>query len=369
MISVSDNGTALDKSDDVVLYSAPSGYSGTDSFTYTITDLNGDASEATVMITVSGLPPSSDPTVMDDSFSVLEDSTNNDLDILDNDSFGSEGAGSITLSVGSNGGTLAINDNTLIADATDDTVTYTPVASFVGVETFTYTLTDAGGDTSAAATVTIAVGTVIPPSTTPTAVDDNVSVIRFSTNNLIDVMDNDDFGFDGKNPTHPLTLSNGRSTGTSAGGRFIQVHDSGTPLDFSDDTVSYSPGSLLTDSFEYTITDGNGDATTGTVYITTTSLKEVASVSVGSNKVFENNFLAYPNPSRGNVKTTLLSKISTKATLFLSDVTGKIIDRRVLEIKKGVNQLEFDFTVKSGLMLMKIMSSEVDYGTSKIVFK
>lgn len=369
LISI-DNKSTLSTLDDEFKYSAPTGFSGTDTFMYTITDASGDASTATVTVTV-GVLVVDVPTALADSFSVAEDSTNNDLAILANgDSFGDDGAESITLSgvTGTAGGSIVVNQNGTAGDLTDDTVTYTPLASFVGTDTFTYTLEDANGDTDTA-TVTITVGTVVPPATTPTAVNDNVSVVRFSTNNLIDVMDNDDFGFDGKNPTHPLTLSNGRSTGTSAGGRFIQVHDSGTPLDFSDDTVSYSPGSLLTDSFEYTITDGNGDATTGTVYITTTSLKEVASVSVGSNKVFENNFLAYPNPSRGNVKTTLLSKISTKATLFLSDVTGKIIDRRVLEIKKGVNQLEFDFTVKSGLMLMKIMSSEVDYGTSKIVFK
>ena len=182
-------------------------------------------------------------------------------------------------------------------------------------------------------------------------------------------MGNDNFGADGKSVTHPLTLSNGRSTGTTTGGRFIQIHDNGTPLDFSDDTVSYSPGSLLTDSFEYTITDGNGDATTGTVYITTTALKSQNSIRVGSNEVFENNFLAYPNPSKGNLKTTLLSSISTKATVFLSDVTGKVIYKSSIDLKAGTNQLEFNFNVNSGIMLLKIISAKVDFGTSKVVFK
>ena len=178
------------------MYSAPAGFSGADSFEYTITDLNGDAATGTVNITVNPVPLSADPTATDDAFSVAENSNNNDLAILDNDSFGTEGAGSISLSAGSNSGTLAINENGTIGNPTDDTVTYTPVANFVGTETFTYTLTDAGSDTDTA-TVTITVGTVAPPATVPTAVDDAATVIAGSTDNVIDVLSNDTPGSEG----------------------------------------------------------------------------------------------------------------------------------------------------------------------------
>ena len=580
LISVSDNNTPNDASDDVVLYSAPAGFSGADSFEYTITDLNGDAATGTVNITVNPVPLSADPTATDDAFSVAENSNNNDLAILDNDSFGTEGAGSISLSAGSNSGTLAINENGTIGDPTDDTVTYTPVANFVGTETFTYTLTDAGSDTDTA-TVTITVGTVAPPATVPTAVDDaatviagstdnvidvlsndtpgsegyidggltmtngtltsastkgsaisidnkntadttddvfnytpsamaaangtdtfsytitdasgdastatvtvtitavvvptdepsavddtattvqdtsvsidvldnddygtdnaassgaltvpatsslggalsviagevsytpatnfvgtdtftytiedgngdtdtatvtvtvtvyvngtptanddSASVVRLSTVNYIDVLDNDNFGTDGPSATHPLTLSNGRLTGTSTGGRFIEVHNNGTPNDLTDDTISYSPGSLLSDSFEYTITDGNGDATTATVFITTTASRSVPeSITIGASELFVDNFMSYPNPTRGNVTTTLLSSSNTKATLFLFDTTGKVISSTNLELQEGVNLFDFNFKVKAGMLFMKIVSAEKNYGTYKIVFK
>ena len=380
LISASTNGGAISIDnkgtnstlDDEFVYDAPSNWSGVDTFMYTITDASGDASSATVTVTVAALVMDA-PTAVDDTFAVLEDSSNNDLAILSNgDSFGDDGAGSITLSgaTGTAGGSIVINQNGTPLILTDDTVTYTPLASFVGTDTFTYTLEDGNGDT-AIAIVTITVGTVVPPATTPTAQDDTVTVPRFSMNNLIDVMGNDDFGADGKNATHPLTLSNGRLTGTSTGGRFIQVHDSGTPLDFSDDTVSYSPGSLLTDSFEYTITDGNGDATTGTVNITMTAIviKSGESINISGKEVFENSFMTYPNPSRGNVKTILLSGLSTEARVILSDVTGKVIYNSLVKIEEGTNQLEFNFTVKPGILLMKIVSSELDFGTTKMIFK
>ena len=205
---------------------------------------------------------------------------------------------------------------------------------------------------------------------TPTANDDSASVVRLSTVNYIDVLDNDNFGTDGPSATHPLTLSNGRLTGTSTGGRFIEVHNNGTPNDLTDDTISYSPGSLLSDSFEYTITDGNGDATTATVFITTTASRSVPeSITIGASELFVDNFMSYPNPTRGNVTTTLLSSSNTKATLFLFDTTGKVISSTNLELQEGVNLFDFNFKVKAGMLFMKIVSAEKNYGTYKIVFK
>uniref|UniRef100_UPI002FE021E3 T9SS type A sorting domain-containing protein n=1 Tax=Polaribacter sp. P097 TaxID=3117398 RepID=UPI002FE021E3 len=190
----------------------------------------------------------------------------------------------------------------------------------------------------------------------------NVSVVRFSVSNSIDVLSNDVFGSDGPSLTHPLTLSNGRSTGVSSGGRFISVN--------GNNTISYSPGSLMSDSFEYTITDKNGDATTGTVYITTTANREVPnSVTIGDTEIFVDNFLSYPNPSEGNVNTTLLSSVNTKATMLLFDATGKVVSSSTLELQEGLNQFDFNFKVKAGLLFMKIVSAEKDFGTSKIVFK
>ena len=84
---------------------------------------------------------------------------------------------------------------------------------------------------------------------------------------------------------------------------------------------------------------------------------------------FENEFMAYPNPSAGNVNLLLFSETDTEATVTLSDITGKIIYSSEIQINAGKNELEFDFKVKTGVMLLQVTSPENDYGTSKIIFR
>ncbi|MDG1398076.1 MAG: SdrD B-like domain-containing protein, partial [Polaribacter sp.] len=84
---------------------------------------------------------------------------------------------------------------------------------------------------------------------------------------------------------------------------------------------------------------------------------------------FENEFMAYPNPSAGNVNLLLFSETATEATVTLSDITGKIIYSSEVQLNEGKNELEFDFKVKTGVMLLQVTSPENDYGTSKIIFR
>ncbi len=55
-VSINDNSTPLDPTDDTVLYTPAAGYSEADSFTYTITDANNDSDTATVNVTVVPTP-------------------------------------------------------------------------------------------------------------------------------------------------------------------------------------------------------------------------------------------------------------------------------------------------------------------------
>lgn len=238
-------------------------------------------------------------------------------------------------------------------------IEYTPALNFVGTNTFEYTFEDGNWD-KGKATDTLTAEVFV--NGTPTAVDDKVSVVRFSVLNSIYVLTNDSFRTDGASLIHPLTLSNGRSTGVSSAGKFIGVN--------GNNTIFYSPGSLMSDSFEYTIKDENGDATTGTVYITTTANREVwNSVTIGDTEIFVDNFLSYPNPSAGNANTTLLSSANTKVTMVLFDATGTVVSSSTLELKEGLNKFNLNFKVKAGLLVMKIVSAEKDFGASKIVFK
>jgi large repetitive protein len=90
-----------------------------------------------------------------------------------------------------------------------------------------------------------------------------------------------------------------------------------------------------------------------------------------ANKIekFNNEFMAYPNPSKGNVNLLLFSETDTEATVTLSDITGKIIYSAKRELTAGKNELEFDFKVKTGVMLLQVTSPESDYGTSKLIFR
>ncbi|WP_139059072.1 T9SS type A sorting domain-containing protein, partial [Polaribacter reichenbachii] len=86
-------------------------------------------------------------------------------------------------------------------------------------------------------------------------------------------------------------------------------------------------------------------------------------------ETFENEFMAYPNPSKGNVNLLLFSETDTEATVTLSDVTGKVIYKGKTQLNAGKNELEYNFKVKTGVMLLQVTSPETDYGTSKIIFR
>ena len=362
-ISIDNKGTA-ETADDRFKYSAPVGFTGDDTFNYTITDSTGDASTATVTVTVTVITDA--PSAVDDT-AVVDQDTFVSVAVLDNDNFGTDGpATSDRLTVT---GTSVELGTTIVENGE---VVYTPAAGFVGIDSFVYTITDASGPDTSTATVTVTVGAVAPVVSTPTANDDTAIIAQNSPETIIDVTDNDTYGTDGQNATHPLSLINGRTETVSDEGGAIRIGDSGTPGDMTDDVILYTPPTFYngSDTFTYTITDGTGDASTATVVITITATKSVA-VDVDEQKdtVLKNEFLVYPNPSNGYVKSTVFSTINTKATLFIFDVTGKVLYNLPLQINKGTNEFDFNLNVKPGVLFMKIMSSEVNFGTSKIIFK
>ncbi|WP_445752749.1 collagen-binding domain-containing protein [Polaribacter sp.] len=92
-------------------------------------------------------------------------------------------------------------------------------------------------------------------------------------------------------------------------------------------------------------------------------------ITVEKQEVFENELIAYPNPSKGNVNLMLFSKTDTNATITLTDVTGKTIHKSTTDLTIGKNELEFNFNVKAGIYLLKVSSNEATYGTTKIIFR
>jgi len=350
IISVDTNGTS-DTLDDKILYTPKSGFIGEDEFKYTITDATGDTSITIVTVTVEEIAT---PTAVNDDLTVMQDSGLVNLDVLSNDSFGSNGPGSITILTPAGLGEAVVNGLT---------VDYTPLAGSVAADSFEYTLIDGSGNTDTAI-VSITISS-IGTSDVPTAFDDAVTVSQDSgVNNISILVDNgsgpDTFGSDGRNVNHPISLS---GTYTDNGGK----------IDLVGDIVEYTPrlGFSGVDTFGYTITDLNGDADTATVTVTVTASTSPKSVptSRATVNLLENEFIVYPNPSVGYVKSSLISNVATKASLLLFDVTGKTVYSSIIDIKKGNNTFELNLTLKPGIIFMKVISSEVDFGTSKIVFK
>jgi large repetitive protein len=146
-VSIANGGRSL-------IYTPPVGFTGRDSFTYTVTPLVGQSATATVNINVSFL--STVPIAVDDSFQVPEGSSAIALNVLDND-VPSQVGGITIISVtpGSQGGQTSLAGG-------NQTVRYTPRPGFNGTEEFTYSISDTAGNVSSAkATVNLLPGSEV----------------------------------------------------------------------------------------------------------------------------------------------------------------------------------------------------------------
>lgn len=146
-------------SGDFVTYTPAEGFQGEDSFTYTVSD-GTDSATATVTVTVSNDAPIavSDTAQAESGVPVL-------IDVLANDSDPNGDALELVSVSPASGGTTSI---------AGDQVRYEANAGFVGMDSFTYTVRDAGGaEVSAEVTVT-----VTTPNNPPIAQDDRLVTTR-----------------------------------------------------------------------------------------------------------------------------------------------------------------------------------------------
>jgi hypothetical protein len=170
-VTIDDNGTPNDPTDDILTYIPDPDFNGTDSFDYTVCNTAGDCSTATVTVEVLPIVDA-----IDDAVATLED-TPVTIDILANDN-DIPTSGTLTLTEPSNG-TVEIDDNGTPDDPSDDTVVYTPDLNYNGTDSFTYTLCDDAGNCSTA-TVTI----VVQPVDDEIDSDDDGIVDAFEDLNL-----------------------------------------------------------------------------------------------------------------------------------------------------------------------------------------
>ena len=203
----------------------------------TVTFSDGSTLSFSQIETILTDPQNSAPNAQDDTVSVDEDSSVS-INVLANDT-------------DPDGDTLTISN---VSDPANGTATivggqivYTPDPDFHGTDTITYTVTDPSGLTDTA-TVTV---TVNPVNDAPVAADDAATTDEDAAV-TIDVLGNDT-DVDGDT----LTI---QSVGTPANGTAAIVGGK----------IVYTPNANFngTDTFSYTVSDGNGGTDTATVTVT-----------------------------------------------------------------------------------------------------
>ncbi len=171
------------------------------------------------------------------AFTVEADSTDNTLDVLANDTDPDGDPLTLIGVTAPANGTAAISGNLLL---------YTPVAGFVGVDSFTYTISDSFG---AQATATVSV-TVVRPNRPPVANDVNASTIRTQAID-IDVLANDS---DPDGDALEIIAFTQPANGS--------VSRVGSLLRYQPDPLFFGQ-----DLFTYRVSDGQGGEATATVLV------------------------------------------------------------------------------------------------------
>jgi hypothetical protein len=226
-------GTATVNADGTIAYTPPAKFTGTETFSYTVQDSFGATSNVTTVtadVTVGPGGIQTYPTTVDATSGV-----GTTVDVLANATDISGNLLPNTLAIvapPSAGGTATVN--------ADGTVTYTPAATFVGTETFSYTVRDTAGATSDPAVVT---ATVTNPPTTPVASTGTFTTTANTpvTINIVPLV------------TSPAALNLATLAVSSAS-------EGSTATANADGTVTFIPtaGLVGTQQFAYTVADVNG---------------------------------------------------------------------------------------------------------------
>ena len=237
-------------------YTPGPNFSGSDQFSFRVTDSNGAVSNlATARITVAAVNDA--PQAQAASLAVAEDSFGNTGIVTASDIEGDPLA--YALDTPPVNGAVTMNSN--------GSYTYTPSANFNGSDSFTFTAND-GTVNSAPATVTI---TVTPVNDAPVASAGSLTVAEDSAANAGSVNAADTDG-------DPLSyaLASGPANGTAT------VSSNGS--------YTYTPNANFngSDSFTFTASDGSVDSAPATVAVTVTPVNDAPVANADTASVVAN---------------------------------------------------------------------------------
>ncbi len=239
-VTVPSHGRAVingNSANNTVTYTSATGFSGTDTFSYTVGDGRGGATTARVTMTVA-TPPNHPPVAVDDSATAAKNKPVT-IAVLANDSDADGDPLTITSVTTAANGSVA---------ATATSVTYTPNRNFLGTDGFGYSIRDGrGGTASAHVTVAVAEGT----NHKPKAMDDTATTVQ------------------GRPVTIDVSANDTDLDGDTLAATSVTQPSGGMAVANGDGTVTYSPYSGFTgmDAFHYTVSDGRGGTATARVQI------------------------------------------------------------------------------------------------------
>ncbi|WP_204140651.1 cadherin-like domain-containing protein [Halomicronema sp. CCY15110] len=317
------------------------GATKTDSFTYTVSDVNGGSDTTTVEVTITGVNDApiakDDPTPEDEADLVLFSAPDNapftTRPLTDND----EDEDGDTLRVTKLNDLAAVVGVPVVFDTkstatlnADGSITYTPTDTFRSIavsdpsitESFTYTITDGNGGESTATVNMVINGVNEAPTITTelvtfdTTEGDAINLDVITEAGITDI----DF-----NDIPNLTIS------SVSNASFGTITNNGTSLTYTPGQ-SLLGGQVATEALTYTVSDGNGGEVDGAIEITVTGINDAPialndsgagfrtneATAFTTASVFRNDFdpefLA--NPGLGQLKIASVDTSNTRGLLI-----------------------------------------------------
>ncbi|QDT22259.1 hypothetical protein HG66A1_40660 [Gimesia chilikensis] len=341
-------------------------------YSYDITDNNGETVSQTLTITINGV--NDDPVAQNDAFQTDEETTLTGVNVFSDNGSGVDADGdasdSFTVtgvnqggSVGSVGGAFMLSSGAAVTIQSTGALEYDPNGAFnyladgeSATETFTYTITDEEGGTSTA-TVTVTITGVNDPVV---AEDDAVSTTKNNSLNFDVRVDNGSGADSDPDTSDILTVTEldnldgtQATTITTTKGAIVTIEANGT--------ITYDPNNAFnhlttpqmseTDTFSYTIDDGNGSTDTATVTVTVT----------GSNEP-----LVLSTPLPDLIRDGLTEEIINLDNFFSDGDAGDTISYSVSASLENDDPLPSGFWTNNGLIFISGNELHIQYTTYSV---